>query len=227
MFLLGVRALPGLGQGHLLLLQKPTYFCWTLKQAGLLRTIPAWALESTSVGWVGLWKLSCAFVAWILPLSASYFLNHNKLRLVFHTLYCLGHIFKSYLFSGKTNETTCLAFSYLQTPFPPLPMFAKHCSSPTKYSVWCFLLWPEILTRSSLAVILCCFWLWAVDALWQLTIIFHIHTLAYPHSLPRQFPLAKLPSSFSHIFSMFFFVLFPLIQHHYPVFWKTKTTHCL
>lgn len=66
------------------------------------------------------------------------------------------------------------------------------------------------LTRSSPAVILCCFWLWAVDALWQLTIIFHIHTLPYPHSLPRQFPLAKLPSSFSHIFSMFFFFCFLL-----------------
>lgn len=35
--------------------------------------------------------------------------------------------------------------------------------------------------------------------------MFCICTLSYPHSLPRQFPLAKLPSSFSLIFSVYFF----------------------
>lgn len=52
----------------------------------------------------------------------------------------------------------------------------------------------------------CCFWLWVLNALWQWTIIFHRHTLSYPHSLPRQFPLAKLPLSFSHIFPILFFL---------------------
>lgn len=36
--------------------------------------------------------------------------------------------------------------------------------------------------------------------------MFCIRTLSCPDSLPRQFLLAKLPSSFSHIFSIFFFV---------------------
>lgn len=63
---------------------------------------------------------------------------------------------------------------------------------------------------SSPAVQVCFFWLWAVNALWQLTIIFHRHTLSYPHSLPRQFPLAKLPLSFFHIFPIVFFFCFLL-----------------
>lgn len=70
-------------------------------------------------------------------------------------------------------------------------------------------MFPAVTQNSHLccspAMQVCCFWLCTVNALWHLTIIFHRHTLSYPHSLPRQFPLAKLPLSFSHIFPISFF----------------------
>lgn len=40
--------------------------------------------------------------------------------------------------------------------------------------------------------------------------MFRIHTLSYLHSLPKQFPLAKLPLSLYHFFSIFFSFCFLL-----------------
>lgn len=131
---------------------------------------------------------------------------------------------KLFIFNiNKWNNLPCL---FISTIPPPLHV-CKTLHQPNKIQCVVF---PTVTQNtyscSSPAMQVCCFWLWVVNALWQLTIIFHRRTLSHPHSLPRQFPLAKLPLSFSHIFPILFF-WFPLIQHNYPVFWNTKPAHYL